>query len=56
MHLEIERQSCYNKDIEIHHVKRLFGKVTYESKTTILNCKGVRISGIGAFLSAVNRK
>lgn len=48
--------NCDNKDIEIHHVKRLLRKVTHESNTIILNRKGVRISGIDAFLSAVNRK
>lgn len=48
--------NCDNTDIEIHHVKRLFRKVTHDGNTTILNRKGVRISGIGAFLSAVNRK
>ena len=48
--------NCTNTDIEIHHIKRLARKTTIDGTTTILNRKGVRISGIGAFLSVVNRK
>ena len=47
---------CFNKDIQIHHVRKLYRKKLGESKFTIVNKHGRRIQGLSALLSSLNRK
>lgn len=47
---------CSNIDIEIHHVKKLGRRIDQNGKITGLTSNSKRLSGIGAILSAVNRK
>jgi hypothetical protein len=49
-------KDCCNTDIEIHHVKKLVRRIDSSGKISVLTSNNKRLSGIGAILSAVNRK
>nr|AVR57718.1 hypothetical protein [Halamphora calidilacuna] len=49
-------KDCCNTDIEIHHVKKLARRIDSSGKINVLTSNNKRLSGIGAILSAVNRK
>lgn len=47
---------CLNKDIQIHHERRLYRKKLGENKSTVVNKHGRRIKGVTALMSTMNRK
>jgi len=49
-------QGCKNTDIEIHHIRKLERKTEKDNIISITNIKGRRIKGLGALLSATQRK
>jgi len=49
-------KDCCKTDIEIHHVKKLARRIDSSGKISVLTSNNKRLSGIGAILSAVNRK
>lgn len=48
--------NCENKDIKIHHLKKLHKKIDIDGKTTLLDQNNIRVTGIAAYLTAINRK
>jgi len=48
--------NCINTDIEIHHIRKLNRKVEKDGKISILTREGKKKKGLGAFMSAINRK
>jgi len=49
-------KDCINTDVEIHHIRKLGRKKVEGGTISVITKKGKRVSGIGALLSAMNRK
>ena len=49
-------RGCNNKDVQIHHLKKLHRKTDRSGQTSVLNRKGKRVKGLAAVLTAMHRK
>lgn len=49
-------RECANTDVEIHHERKLHRKLEDNRNITVMSTSGRRVKGLGALMSAANRK